>query len=78
MGLAATKLLPGFTRNRSNHCRPKRLKLEHQTAALRPQYDGTKNMTDYDILSQCNSAGAKIDPEYVIADTRGDEPQMNL
>jgi hypothetical protein len=62
MSLAATKrLLREFSYNRSNHCCPKRLKPEHQTAALRPQYVRTKT------LYRSAAARVKMKPEPVIA-----------
>jgi hypothetical protein len=39
-----TAQLRQFRRNRSNHCRPKRLKPDQQTQTVRPQYVGTKKL----------------------------------
>jgi hypothetical protein len=45
MSLAATKRLIFLIRpNRSNHCRPKRLKPEEESLMLGPQYVGTKKL----------------------------------
>jgi hypothetical protein len=65
MSLAAPKRQILLIRlNRSNHCRPKRLKPKQQSRALGPQYVGTKKLYR-------SAAGAmqKINPEFVSADS---------
>ena len=59
-----------FHRNRSNHCRPKRLKPEQAKPS------GAASMCrNEEILSQCNTRLTRIPPAR---DRRGDEPEMKL
>jgi hypothetical protein len=64
------------TFNRSNNCRPKRLKLEQQTRPLRLQCVGTKKMyRSATGLTQADQSRLKT---TVAANRRGDEPEMKL
>jgi hypothetical protein len=60
-------------RNRSNHCRPKRLKPEQQIAPVGLQYVGTKILYR---TAPHPTRGLTFEP--AIAALRGDEPRMNL
>jgi hypothetical protein len=58
-----------FRLNRSNHCRPKRLKPQGQFQAVRLSM-GLNTQT----LSQCN----RVNPNPLAINPRGDEREMKL
>jgi hypothetical protein len=62
-----------FRCNRSNHCRPKRLKPEQQIGPLGLQYDGTKIL-----YRTATDAATAINLEPAVTYLRGDERQSNL